>query len=321
MSRADRAFALLIATALAAGAVLALPLLITVFPGGLQRALHGYDAIAAVCVAALYQLGAVLPPLGVLVLALAATSLLRGALKAARTLRRTRDVLRGHQPTALPPRLSMVASRLGLADAAVCFRDPRPYAYCRGLLSPRIWVSTGAVATLRQAELEAVLHHEDYHRRLRDPLRILASRVIAQFFFALPVIRVLGVRFEFAKELEADRAVVQRQGTTRHLAAALYALARYELPFAAGEVAVGAWSVSHARVDQLCGSSDEELLPRISPRAGWLTAAMLGVALLLAVGQAARANLVPAAVIDALDPAAAQMESHSCPVPMTGILF
>src|SRR2546427_329664 len=39
MSRADRAFAQLIATALAAGGVLALPLLITVFGGGLQRAL------------------------------------------------------------------------------------------------------------------------------------------------------------------------------------------------------------------------------------------------------------------------------------------
>src|SRR5712691_9675176 len=117
MSRADRAFALLIATALAAGAVLALPLLITVFPGGLQRALHGYDAIAAVCVAALYQFGAVLPPLGAVVLALAATSLLLGALKAARTLRRTRSVLRGHQPAALPPRLYAAAGRLGLTDA------------------------------------------------------------------------------------------------------------------------------------------------------------------------------------------------------------
>src|SRR5712692_4733204 len=105
MSRADRAFAQLIATALAAGAVLALPLLITVFPGGLQRALHGYDAMAAVCVAVLYQLGAVLPPLGAVVLALAATSLVLGALMAVGTLRRTRKALLGHQPSALPPRL------------------------------------------------------------------------------------------------------------------------------------------------------------------------------------------------------------------------
>lgn len=321
MSRADRAFAVLIATALTAGTVLGLPLLITLFPGDLQRFLHGYDAIAEVCVAALYQLGTDLPPLGAVVFSLALTSLLFGALKATRTLRRTRLVLAAHRPKAMPPRLRSAARRLGLADATVCFLDPRPYAYCRGYLRPQIWVSSGAVATLRTAELEAVLHHEDYHRLAHDPLRILTGRVIAQFFFALPLIRQLAMRFEFAKELEADRAAVARQGTTRHLAGALYALARYELPFAANEVALGAWSVSHARVEQLCGSSSEDLLPKLSRRAGWLSAAMVSLALVLTFGQAARANLVPAAVIDALDPAAAQMESHSCPLPVTGILF
>jgi len=79
--------------------------------------------------------------------------------------------------------------------------------------------------------------------------------------------------------------------------------------------------MSHARVDQLCGSSTDELLPGISRRAGWLTGVMLSLALVLTIGQAARANLVPAAVIDAFDPAAAGMESHSCPLPMSGILF
>jgi Zn-dependent protease with chaperone function len=217
--------------------------------------------------------------------------------------------------------LRAAAGRLGLVAVTVCFLDPRPYAYCRGYLRPQLWVSSGAVATLRPAELEAVLHHEDYHRRARDPMRILTTRVLEQIFFALPLIRQLGIRFEYAKELEADRAAVARQGTTRHLAGALYALARYELPFAASEVAVGAWSVSHARVNQLCGSSGGDLLPGLSRRSSWLTAAMLSVALLLTFGQAARANLVPAAVIDALDPAAAEMESHSCPLPMSGILF
>ena len=321
MSRADRAFAVLITTALAVGAVLALPLVITLFPGELQRALHGYDTIAAVCVAALYQLGAELPPLGAVVLILASMSLVLGALKAGRTLRRTRMVLLAHRPIPMPPRLRAAAARLGPTSATVCFFDPRPYAYCRGYLRPQIWVSSGAVSMLRVYELEAVLHHEDYHRRAHDPLRILTGRVIAQLFFALPLIRQLAMRFEFAKELDADRAAVAIQGTTRHLAGALYELAHFEPPFATQEVAVGAWSISHARVDQLCGSSAEDLLPVVSRRIRWLTAATLAFALLMTLGQAARANLVPAAVIDAIDPAAAQMESHSCPLPMSGILF
>jgi beta-lactamase regulating signal transducer with metallopeptidase domain len=321
MSRADRAFALLCIAALASGVVLAMPLLITLFPGDLQQALHGYDAIAAVCVAALYQLGATLPPLGAIVLALTLTSVALGAMKATRTVWRTHCVLQAHRPVALPSRLRSAAARLGISHATVCFTDPRPYAYCRGYLRPAIWVSTGAVTTLKRGELEAVLHHEDYHRRGRDPLRILSGRVLAQLFFALPIIRQLAVRFEVAKELDADRAAVSQQGTTQYLAGALYALGRTDLPFAASEIAVGAWSVGHARVDQLCGSSTETLLPKLSARARWGTATMLTFAIVLALGQAARANLVPAAVIDALDPAAAAMESHSCPVPMSGVLF
>jgi len=136
MSRADRAFAVLIATALAASAVFALPLVITLFPGGLQRALHGYDAIAAVCVAALYQLGTILPPLGAIVLTLAAASFVLGALKAIGTLRRTRRMLKRHRAVAMPARLAAAARRIALTGATVCFLDSRPYAYCRGYLRP-----------------------------------------------------------------------------------------------------------------------------------------------------------------------------------------
>lgn len=321
MTGADRAFTLFVAASLGAGSLLALPLLITLFPGVFQQALHGYDAVAAVCAAALYQIGAELPPLGLFVLALTGTSLALGGLKAWRTLHHTERVLARHRPVTVPARLRTATHTVGVSRAVVCFDDPRPFAYCRGFLRPEIWISTGAVAVLRPRELEAVLHHEAWHRRQRDPLRILIARVLSELFLALPLIRLLAVRFEVAKELAADRAAVRTQGTARHLASALYALGREPLPLMTSELAVGAWSLARARVDQLCGASDQELLPRPSWRTRWLTVATLVLTLLLTFGQAARANLIPVAVVETLEPTMNAADIHSCPLPTPGVLF
>ncbi|MGH2797814.1 MAG: M56 family metallopeptidase [Thermoleophilaceae bacterium] len=321
MTRADRAFTHLLTGSALTGSVLALPLVITLFPGAFQQALHGYDAIAAICAAALYRIGVGLPPLGVLVLALTSASLALGALKAGQTLRRTRRVLALHRPMATPPGLATAARAAGLSDAVVCFADPRPSAYCRGLLRPEVWISSGALSVLKPRELEAVLRHEAFHRRQRDPLRILLGRVLSQLFFALPLIRLLAARFEVAKELDADRTAVRAQGTIRHLASALHALGRHPLPLVASEVAVGAWSLSRARVDQLCGAPEEELLPVLSRRGRWLTGATLALALALALGQAARANLLPAAVVESLEPSMNSGDIHTCPLPTSGVLF
>ncbi len=321
MSRADRAFTQLVAASLATGSVLALPLLITLFPGAVQRALHGYDAVAAVCAAALYRLGAGLPPLGLLVLALTVASLALGALKAGRTLRRTRRTLALHQPVAAPRRLRAAARTLGISEAIVCFADPRPYAYCRGFLRPEVWVSSAALTVLRRRELEAVLLHEAFHLRQRDPLRILIARVLSQLFFAQPLIRLLAARFEVSKELEADRAAARAQGTVRHLASALYALGRRPLGLATNEAAVGAWSLSRARVDQMCGSPEQDLLPALSRRGRWLTTATLALAFVLTLGQAARADLLPAAVVGSLVPSMNPADVHTCPLPTSGVLF
>lgn len=321
MSRAERAFAQVVVASLVTGSFLALPLLITLFPGAIEQALHGYGAIAAVCAAAIYQIGRELPPLGTVVLGLAGVSVVLTALKVTRTLRHTRRALADHRPAATPARLTAAAGAVGVARDVVCFADARAFAYCRGFLRPRIWISSGALRRLRRRELEAVLLHEDFHRRQRDPLRILISRVLGQILYAIPLIGLLAARFEVAKELDADRAAVQAQGTTRYLARALYSLARDPLALASGEVAVGAWSLTRSRVDQLCGSADEVLLPSLSRGGRLLTTAVLALALALTLGQAARANLLPAAVVAALMASPGAPAVHVCPLPVEGVLF
>ncbi len=318
-SRADRAFVQLVLAAAGLGGVLLVPLIITVVPGELERALHGYDALAQECVAALYQLGARLPPLGALTLAVGGASLLWGVARTLALFLRTRSALARRRASPPPDRLRSAAISVGVLADVVCFDEPRPQAYCAGLLRPRIFVSTGVARRLKQSELEAVLQHESYHLRHRDPLRIFVVRALSSTLFAVPIVRSCAERFEVAKELDADQLALARSGGKRALAGALLKMSRS--PIEGGRLAIGTWSPSRARVDQLCGVDDALLLPRSSAPARWLTGLTLAAALLLGLGQTARANLLPAGALESLGLDTQATEIHSCPLPRDGILL
>lgn len=318
MSRADRTFLRVLVSSVLFGVVLALPLFITLAPGAFQRAAHGYEALAQQCAAALYRLGISLPPLGILVIGLAAATAFLGTRRAVRMLSRTRQAIQQRRAIEPPRRLRAAALQVGVVDRVSYFDDRRASAYCAGVLHPRVWISSGALRRLRRDELEAVLWHEGYHLARRDPLRILLVRVLSSALFAVPLIRTLGDRFELATELDADQSALRAQAGAKGLAGALYKLGQPRI--AASDLAIGAWSLTRARVDQVCGVAAEELLPQPGARALWLSAAALAAALLLGFGQAARANVIPAAVLDASD-SASSAEIHECPLPQEGFLL
>lgn len=134
------------------------------------------------------------------------------------------------------------------------FADEAPQAFCAGLLRPRIYVSTGAIAALADDELQAVLAHERHHARCRDPLRLLVARTASDALFFLPGMRQLADRYAALAELAADRAAVgANAGERRPLAAALLAFD------AATSPAVVA--IAPERVDSLLGDTPAWQLP------------------------------------------------------------
>lgn len=317
MSQADRAFGVLLASALAVGALLALPLALTLFPGAIQQSLHSSETVMRSCVAALYAIGRDLPPLGIVVLVLAISSIAAMLAGAVGLLGRTARVTR-RRAVAAPAALRAAAARTGVTSSLRVFEDRAPLAFTAGLLRPQIWISTALAGSITDDELDAVLWHEREHLLRYDPLRVLVARVITSFFFLVPLIRVQAARFEVAKELDADRAALRAQRGPAALAGALMALGG---PTQLADAAIGAWSMTQVRVDQLCGEDPASLLPRSSRRVRALSVAALGFALLLAVGQAARANVLPASLIELGGVHAAGAMVHECPLPMEGVLF
>lgn len=317
MSQSDRAFGLLLAAAAATGALLGVPLVITLFPGAVQRSLHASESVVRTCVAAVYALGQDLPPLGVVILALAFGSIVATAVSGVRLVRRTARATR-RSTIGAPAALRAAADRVGVADHVRVFPDDAALAYTAGLLHPQIWVSTALARGLTGDELDAVLWHEREHLLRCDPLRVLIVRLIASLFVIVPAVRVAAMRFEVAKELDADRAAVRAQRGPAALAGALMVLGSRP---AAADVAIGGWSMTNVRVDQLCGEDPSSLLPRSSRRVRGLSVAALAFALLLTFGQAARANVLPASLMELVGGKVDDSMVHTCPLPIDGPLF
>lgn len=315
---AERAFRQLVLLALVASLPLAIALGLTLFPGEVQRALHGSDAFVQTCLAALYGVGERLPPIGIVVLALALFAAGVTTWRALGLLARTRALTAVFSPVQPPPFLADVAARLGIADHVILFDAPAA-AFTAGIVRPRIYVSTAALSDLAGDELEAVLLHERAHLLRRDPLRVSAARLIASALFFVPLADELRRRFELGKELDADRDVVTVQRRVAPLAGALERLGGRGTP-TVQQVAVAGWSCASARIDQLEGVEACRLLPAVPARAKWLSALALAALLALAIGQGMRATLVPAAAWGVMG-GSTTLSVHVCPLPLEGPLL
>lgn len=104
---------------------------------------------------------------------------------------------------------SYLAVTMGIGERLQVLDETAAYAFCAGLLRPRVYASRGLLSALSPQEVEAVLRHEAHHLQRRDPLRLfflgLAQRLAAPF----PAARVLLDRARVEIELAADRAALQ----------------------------------------------------------------------------------------------------------------
>lgn len=104
------------------------------------------------------------------------------------------------------------AAAAGVAGQVDAVRAGEAFAVSYGLARPRILVSTALADELTPAEIAAVLAHEREHLRSKDPLRLLAARLLAGWCWYLPAARWLADRAALRRELAADSAATRAAG-------------------------------------------------------------------------------------------------------------
>ncbi len=173
----------------------------------------GVLAVCAVALLAVVAADAVLHHATILPLIATAVGIV--ALRALASLARQ---LRGHRRL----RAQLPARPAVLHGHAVLVVPSRKLgAFCAGFLRPAIYVTEGTLRCAGEAELRAVLAHEEHHRRRRDPLRLLLARTVADAFRPLPLFASLADHQAAVADLMADAAAVTAVGEARPLAAAL----------------------------------------------------------------------------------------------------
>jgi beta-lactamase regulating signal transducer with metallopeptidase domain len=205
----------------------------------------------------------------------------------------------------------LAAQELRRLNGAVVIRDRRPQAFCAGLLHPRVYVSSGAVAVLDEAALKAVLAHEAHHAHRRDPLRLAVNRVLARALFFVPGLDELVRRQQDLAELGADETAMNAAPENRS------ALARAMLSFCDTSAEVSPVGVDPQRVDYLLGEPPSWRFPTLLCLAAAaviaLVAATAALAGQVAVGSATLAvpflSRQPCVVVLALIPAVGGLAS------------
>lgn len=127
--------------------------------------------------------------------------------------------LRGNR--ALQNTVSSLTKNLGLENMVILVNSNEKFAFCLGVRSPKIYISTGLIAKLSEKEIEAVLRHEQYHLENHDTfIMIIASAVRAMFPF-FPVLGDLIKKYRIEREIKADKFAIERVGEHYSLISAL----------------------------------------------------------------------------------------------------
>ena len=165
----------------------------------------------------------------------------------------------------------------------IVIRSEKLQAFAIGLWRPRIVVSTRLLRTFDKKEIEAILLHECYHCKRRDPLKTLVTTVIGSSIGYVPVFKTMIRYYKIWDELLADRFAVEQMDTSFALGSVLVKWAK------AGRTPTPEYGVMFApvamnyRILQLVEPEKRPRIPYFVARGAIVTAGLVGVLLVLSL--------------------------------------
>ncbi len=117
--------------------------------------------------------------------------------------------------------LQLILEKLQLSDKTNLIESDKQFAFCLGVRSPKIYISTKLVNLLTIQELEAVLHHERYHLDNRDTLTLLIASIGESLLPFFPLFSDFLRNYRIEREIQADAVAIRRLGNKAPVIAVL----------------------------------------------------------------------------------------------------
>ncbi len=126
-----------------------------------------------------------------------------------------------------PHSLTPLLKKIHLIDKVLMVQNDKPFAFCFGIRSPKIYISTKLVSLITSSELKTILLHEKYHLEHHDALTLLIANIAASLFPFFPLLTDLIAAYRTEREILADKAAVKGNSHT-HLISIFKKLLQYE---------------------------------------------------------------------------------------------
>ncbi|MFA5770818.1 MAG: M56 family metallopeptidase [Patescibacteria group bacterium] len=126
--------------------------------------------------------------------------------------------------------LMPLLKNLNLVNKVVTIKSKKPFAFCFGIKSPKIYISTKLIDLSNQSELKTILLHEQHHLEHRDALTLLVAHIIESLFPFFPLLSDLILAYRTERELLADKAAIKKNSRV-HLISVFKKLLNYELSY------------------------------------------------------------------------------------------
>ncbi len=123
--------------------------------------------------------------------------------------------------------LNLLLKELNLQDKGYVVKGGKPFAFCLGIINPKIYISTKMLSLMNKNELAAVLIHEKYHLEHRDTFIMLILSIAKSLFPFFPAFSDFSRNYHIEQEIKADHKALKSLGDKRPILSVMKKLLKY----------------------------------------------------------------------------------------------
>lgn len=107
----------------------------------------------------------------------------------------------------------------------------KPFAFCFGIIRPKVYISNKLKSLLTKKELEVVIAHENYHLKSHDTITLTLANFFESLFPYFPIISDVIKHYRIERELMADQFAILESGGNKDLVNVLKKLLKFRPSF------------------------------------------------------------------------------------------